>query len=282
MKSKLSRADFDTLKEMLVAEPLTTTAVEGGTVGPEGPAGADGAPGPQGPEGPQGIPGNDGAPGLQGAAGNDGAPGPAGADGAQGIQGIDGPAGADGVAGPPGQDSVVPGPAGADGNDGAPGAPGADGNDGAPGQQGIQGIQGIQGVQGDPGTALGAWPVGSVFIAVVSTSPAILLGGGTWVAFGAGRVLVGLDVGDASFDTAEETGGAKTHTLTAAEMPAHVHRERRHATTTGALSGPTTAPDTSSSNPQDWGTVDTGSAGGGGAHNNLQPYIVCYFWKRTA
>ena len=127
-----------------------------------------------------------------------------------------------------------------------------------------------------------AFPVGAVFISVVATNPATLLGYGTWSAFGAGRVLVGLNAGDPDFDTAEETGGAKTHTLTATEMPAHVHRERRNATTTGSLSGPTTAPDTSSSNPQDWGTVDTGSAGGGGAHNNVQPYIVVYMFKRTA
>lgn len=56
-----------------------------------------------------------------------------------------------------------------------------------------------------------AWPIGSVFIAVVSTSPATLLGGGTWAAIGAGRVLIGVDAGDPDFDTAEETGGAKTH-----------------------------------------------------------------------
>lgn len=55
-----------------------------------------------------------------------------------------------------------------------------------------------------------AFPVGSVFIGVVSTSPATLLGYGTWSAFGAGRVLIGRDAGDADFDTAEETGGAKT------------------------------------------------------------------------
>lgn len=55
-----------------------------------------------------------------------------------------------------------------------------------------------------------AFPVGAVFLAVVSTDPADLLGYGTWSAFGAGRVLVGRDAGDTDFDTAEETGGAKT------------------------------------------------------------------------
>lgn len=61
-----------------------------------------------------------------------------------------------------------------------------------------------------PGGAGEAFPVGSVFIAVVSTNPGTLLGYGTWTAFGAGRVLVGLDSGDTDFDTVEETGGAKT------------------------------------------------------------------------
>jgi hypothetical protein len=59
-----------------------------------------------------------------------------------------------------------------------------------------------------------AWPIGSVFIAVVSTDPATLLGFGTWAAFAAGRVLVGLSGGDTDFDVVEETGGAKTVTST--------------------------------------------------------------------
>jgi len=127
-----------------------------------------------------------------------------------------------------------------------------------------------------------AWPIGVVFVSVVNTNPATLLGFGTWVQIAGGRVLVGQVGSDPDFDVAEEVGGEKAHILTVAEMPAHVHRQRRHATTTGALSGPTTAPDTSSSNPQDWGAVDTGAAGGGGAHNNMPPYLVAFIWKRTA
>jgi hypothetical protein len=143
-----------------------------------------------------------------------------------------------------------------------------------------------------------AFPVGSVFTSVVATNPATLLGYGTWVAFGAGRVLVGLDSGDADFDTVKETGGAKTVTLTAAEMPSHTHAvtdpghthlTQRYPTATGASSGFTI--DTSMSGTLADNTLPTksattgitlGNTGGGGAHANVQPYIVVRFWERTA
>lgn len=135
-------------------------------------------------------------------------------------------------------------------------------------------------------------PVGSIYTnANVSTNPATLLGFGTWVAFGAGRVPVGIDSGDVDFDTGEETGGAKTHTLSLAELPAHDHGSagsHSHSLPTTVLgSGGTRA---ISQNAQSTGTMSTGSAGththtsvgSGTAHTIVQPYIVVYMWKRTA
>ena len=124
-----------------------------------------------------------------------------------------------------------------------------------------------------------AFPVGSVFIAVVSTNPGTLLGYGTWSAFAAGRVLVGLDSGQTEFDTVEETGGTKTHTLIEAEIPAHVHQQLAPTSASGGALKVT--PDTNASGSQASGQ-NTASTGGNGAHNNLQPYIVVYMWKRTA
>jgi len=119
-----------------------------------------------------------------------------------------------------------------------------------------------------------AYPIGSVYInASNATNPASLLGFGTWSAFGAGKVMVGLDAGDTSFDTAGKTGGEKTHTLTIAEMPAHTHKVGSTSLVT-ASGGNERKPEGTSDN--------TSSTGGGQAHNNLQPYIVVYFWKRTA
>lgn len=74
-----------------------------------------------------------------------------------------------------------------------------------------------------------AFPVGAVYINVTGVNPATELGYGTWSAFGAGRVMVGYDAGDTDFDTAEETGGAKTKAISAhagtavADHASHTH-----------------------------------------------------------
>lgn len=73
-----------------------------------------------------------------------------------------------------------------------------------------------------------AYPIGAIFLSAVSTNPATLLGFGTWTAFGTGRMPVGYDAGQTEFNAAEKTGGAKTHTLSASEMPVHTHTQNAH------------------------------------------------------
>jgi hypothetical protein len=229
-------------------------------------SGSQGAQGPQGeigPQGPQGIQGPPGADGPQGPAGADGAQGPAGADGADGLPGPQGPAGQNG-------------------------SQGIQGEQGPQGIQGIQGEQGPQGIQGEAGSGVtlaqviaALYPVGALKFSADNVNPGTYLSGTTWAAWGSGRVLVGFDAGQTEFDTAEETGGAKTHTLTAGEMPAHTHViTSQTATTGGATSYEHGTLDTSSAEAE--ATETTGSTGGGGPHNNLQPYIVGFMWKRTA
>lgn len=120
------------------------------------------------------------------------------------------------------------------------------------------------------------YPVGSIYISTTSTNPNTVFGFGTWAAFGAGKTLVGLDSGDGDFDTSEETGGAKTHTLTVDEMPSHQHTQALG----GSLSTSPNAPGGYVIGSENSSLVN--ATGGGSAHNNLPPYIVTYFFKRTA
>ena len=124
--------------------------------------------------------------------------------------------------------------------------------------------------------ALHAYPVGAVYISVVATSPATLFGG-TWAVFGAGRALVSLDSTDTDFDTAEELRGTKTHTLTTDEIPSHAHTISGLQNPLGT--GSSGSPDNGAAS---YPTVTTDATGGGSAHNNIQPSIVVYMWKRTA
>ena len=151
-------------------------------------------------------------------------------------------------------------------------------------------------------TALQAiYPVGSIYInAASTTNPSTLLGFGTWVEFGAGRVLVGQDAGDASFDVLEETGGSKdsivvshTHTGSTNTTGAHTHTYNDPANGTGwyqrfSNSG-NWASDNSPNLNQPTGsagshshTFTTDSSGSSGTNANLQPYVVVKMWKRTA
>ena len=126
---------------------------------------------------------------------------------------------------------------------------------------------------------LAAHPVGDIYLSVNPTNPGTLYGG-TWVAWGSGRVPVGVNTSDTDFKTVEKTGGAKTHTLTVQEIPNHAHdlnavNEGVDNPNGGYHPGWTF-------NKQYTAQVMSASTGGGQAHNNLQPYITCYMWKRTA
>ena len=137
------------------------------------------------------------------------------------------------------------------------------------------------------------YPIGSQYVNFTdSTNPATLLGFGTWQAV-AGRVVVGYDSTQTEFNAAEKTGGEKTHVLTAAELPALVwgwssmvpNSYQNDIFGTGGITGT--------------GTGSSGLTGSGGSgtinawkyqfsvgsntpHNNLQPYITAYVWKRIS
>ena len=135
------------------------------------------------------------------------------------------------------------------------------------------------------------YPVGSIY----TTNPATLLGFGTWSAFGAGRFMVGLDAGNAAFDTAQETGGSAnaivvshTHTATSSVSdPGHNHTIGFENHTIDQNSGSAALAKQGTSNTS---TASTGisvstsiSTEGSSATNaNLPPYIVVYMWRRTA
>jgi hypothetical protein len=139
-------------------------------------------------------------------------------------------------------------------------------------------------------------PVGSIYInAGVTTNPATLLGFGTWVAFGAGRVMVGLNGSDALFDTLEETGGSKnatlvshTHTATVTD-PGHTHTNGRGFAGTDGSSGTSLfdgrdfiQKNDSLSTATTGITVANSTEGSSATNANLQPYITVAMWKRTA
>lgn len=86
-----------------------------------------------------------------------------------------------------------------------------------------------------------------------------------------GRVAVGFDSTQTEFNGVGKTGGEKTHLLTATEMPSHTHGERfsLNAASGTAMGGLTTSGGAAYQNAEQ----PTQAAGGGAAHNNLQPYI---------
>lgn len=201
---------------------------------------------------------------------------------------------------------------------------------------------------------LASHPIGSIEINISGANPSTYLGG-TWIAWGTGKVPVGINTSDTDFNTVEKTGGAKNHThtyththgvpgvahthttgnhtLTVAEIPSHTHSQNSHYHAGLSYGSPdgggntcvvSTTYDSTGCIELGWSRSSTGypydnvytkystatnnNTGGDGAHNhgntgsttpsatttnsqststsgsssNLQPYITCYMWKRTA
>jgi hypothetical protein len=159
------------------------------------------------------------------------------------------------------------------------------------------------------------YPVGSIYTnATNSTNPGTLLGFGTWTAFGAGRVMVGFDSGNALFDTAEETGGSAdavtvSHTHTATVTDSGHRHELAANVSIGSVFPNTTVTSSNqiaanawasnsesyifagtstdatigrSSNETTGISVANSTTGSSGTNANYQPYITVYMWKRTA
>lgn len=122
--------------------------------------------------------------------------------------------------------------------------------------------------------------VGDIIFSTSDENPSTIYGG-TWVAWGKGQVPVGVDTSNSDFKTVEKTGGEKEHTLTVVEMPSHTHAQ--YVTSDNQAGGGIRVDYTKdgTSLPYLQG-IDTGSSGENQPHNNLQPYITCYMWKRTA
>ncbi|KMZ55785.1 phage baseplate protein [Dorea sp. D27] len=250
--------------------------------GPQGLTGPQGPTGVTGPQGAMGPKGDTGAAGPQGQTGATGPKGDTGAAGLQGPQGIQGPKGDKGDPGPAGPVNI------------ANNLETIEEGSALDARQGKLLDEKISQVVSDFSTIspnvqklfLLMHPVGSIVIQTAQKNPGDLFGG-TWSAWGKGRVPVGLDEKQIEFNAIEKAGGEKSHVLATNELPYHNHPivNKRYATTfsTGGTGyGPSqTSGDRSWTNISDE-DISTAFVGNNVPHNNLQPYITCYMWKRIA
>lgn len=134
------------------------------------------------------------------------------------------------------------------------------------------------------------FPVGAVYITYDNNNPGNFLGG-TWERFGQGRTLVGEGTGNdgstsMSF-TAGLIGGDYYHKLTREELPSHTHWILDQQTdVTTALYGnsysdvPFTRATERANRTNYYWYGQTYPTGGNKPHDNVQPYVVTYFWRR--
>lgn len=115
------------------------------------------------------------------------------------------------------------------------------------------------------------YPVGSIYMSVVSASPEFLFGG-TWERI-EGRFLLGAS----DKYEAGSVGGEEKHKLTVDEMPSHKHKPADNGSFASNGGGPSAG---FGSGPYWYITASTNSVGGDQPHNNMPPYLSVYMWKR--
>lgn len=134
--------------------------------------------------------------------------------------------------------------------------------------------------------AIQSYKVGDIYITTVNENPSARLGYGSWQRFAEGRTLVGFST-SVSNSTPEwvkvsgTTFGSYTHKLSVSELPSHTHDLSISRFTQIAHD----SSEESDKTVDKIGTMTSGyvgSTGGNAEHNNVQPSIVVYFWKRTA
>jgi hypothetical protein len=142
------------------------------------------------------------------------------------------------------------------------------------------------------------YPVGSIFSSTSATNPGTSFGFGTWVAYGAGRVLIGNGGGysaGATGGSADAVVVSHTHTASSAVTdPGHAHNVQLkynngsgdgYSVAAGALTGSNLtllSPGTNTATTGITVATTVASSGVSGTNANLQPYVVVYMWNRTA
>ena len=129
------------------------------------------------------------------------------------------------------------------------------------------------------------YPIGKMYITMGNEDPNETIGG-TWELTASGKVLVGVDTSDVDFNTVGKTGGEKTHILKVEEMPSHNHKiyGNPYGSATWIDGVQRMKYDVNTKTASDTYQLDAPilNNGGGQAHNNLQPYVAVYMWKRIA
>ena len=123
------------------------------------------------------------------------------------------------------------------------------------------------------------YPKGSIFMSVNNVNPGTYLSGTTWVAWGSGRMPVGVNPSQTQFNTVEKTGGAINTLRNKRFVPNQSFQDWSQALKDALSHKSITI--TAYTGQGNMVFSESGSSEND-APNQLAPYITCYMWKRTA